>query len=138
MSKVFFERIHPAQITPDMLSLIEESKKWDDAQTETAEILGLVAIGQAQLWYFNMGTDHAVMVTQLIEDEGATHVFIWRLFGKGLLPVYPYIEEKLMKFARSQGAVTLQTETHDKGEEVLRARGFQKDDEVLVKEVHYG
>jgi hypothetical protein len=138
MKRVFFERLHPDSITSDMLSLIEESKKWDEDQTATEEILGLLAEGCAQLWYFNRGTDHAIMVTQVIEDKQELHVFIWRLFGKGLLPVYPYVEEKLMSFARSQGALTLQTETHQKGEEALCARGFHKDAEVLVKEVSYG
>lgn len=138
MSKVFFERLHPANITPEMLMLIEESKKWDEDQTETNEILGLIATGEAQLWYFNKGTKHAIMITQLIKDGEATHVYIWRLFGEGLLPVYSYIEGKLMDFARTQGAQTLQTVTHDKGEEILCARGFHKDAEVLVKEVQYG
>ena len=138
MSKVFFDRIHPANLSPEMLMLIEESKKWDESETETAEVLGLVATGQAQLWYFNKGTDHAIMITQVVEDDGETHLFIWRLFGKGLLPVYPFIEKKLMDFARSQGAATLQTETHDKGEEVLCARGFHRDSDVLVKEVGDG
>jgi hypothetical protein len=144
MTDVFFKRLHPANITPDMLALIEESKQWDPDKTATEEILALVVEGKAQLWYFNRGTDHAIMITQILTDEGeqAPHVYIWRLFGKGLLPVYDYVEGQLMKFAREQGASSIQTSTHQRGEEVLCSRGFTKvvdnDETALIKEVCHG
>lgn len=145
MNNVFFERLNPANITPDMLSLIEESKKWDSERTETEEILRLIVEGKAQLWYFNRNTDHAIMVTQVLsdDDEHDPYVYIWRLFGSGLLPVYDYVESQLIKFAQKQGASSIQTSTHQKGEEVLCSRGFIKitgddNETVLIKEICHG
>jgi hypothetical protein len=138
MDGVFFERLHPANITPDMLTLIEESKKWDEEKVQTEEILGLIAEGHAQLWYFEENIKHGILLTQVFEDEnsGEKYVFIWRFYGKGFLFRYELVEAALMDFARSQEARSIRTYTHAKGEAILCAHGFHKVNGALKKEVN--
>jgi len=134
---VLFERLRPKEVSPELMNLIDQSKFYDDRREDTELIWKDVVSNHVQVWHFQNETKHGIMLTRVItrDDNQELQVFIWRVFGEGMIRAFAFIEDVLLRFAEQVGATSLGAITTPGLARLMQGHGFKPAGKKMIKEI---
>ena len=100
--EVFFEQMHPDDLKPEHIALIQSSEAFETTEEEY-DVFEMIADKKAQVWlYQDSDGGNGILITTILVNsvKGNKELCLWRLYGNKILrSIKQHVYPRMIEFA---------------------------------------